>query len=301
MKISKILFPTDFSPRSEQALEHALLFARAYKAELYILHITVLLGDDPHHPEFHFEHRGEIYQNVRAAVDSDYQALMSRHPHDGIPLVFERRRSSSVANGILDYSAELGIDLVVMGTEGKKGVKKAIMGSVASKVVQISPVPILTLRVLEEQRKVERFDKIVAPIDFSEASERTLDMAISIAKKHGSELHLLHVVEDFSRFPSFYRPTMPESADELGAKAEKQLSQLIKSKKNLPPLFYHHRHGRPSTSIAEFAAEEEMDMIVISTRGMTGLHHFIIGSTTERVISLASCPVMTIRDPLDVA
>ena len=104
MKVEKILFPTDFSDRAEQALDQSIFFAREYGAELHMLHVTVLLKDDPHNPAFHFPEHGELYDRVRDLCNSDMVKLAGRHPHDDIKIVQTQQRNPSAANGILDYA-----------------------------------------------------------------------------------------------------------------------------------------------------------------------------------------------------
>ncbi len=301
MHFKNILFPTDFSEASEQALDQAIVFARDYGATLHMLHVTVLLGDDPHNPAFHFPEHGEIYERVHQLCNSDMAKLVGQLPEDSVTVIQAQVRNPSAANGILDYVAENKIDLIVMGTEGRRGLKRALMGSVASKVVQLAPCPVVTLREADPPHKPERIEKVLVPVDFSVPSQRMLNTALDIAQRHGATLEALHIIEDFSNFPSFYRSTMPSSDtdDALGKEAERQLEALIKElardRKATPKTSVSHAHGKAADAIAARAKESGADLIVIATRGLTGLSHFLIGSTAERVIALASCPVMSLK------
>lgn len=299
MKVDKILFPTDFSDRAEQALDQAIFFAREYGAELHMLHVTVLLENDPHNPAFHFPDHGELYDRVRDLCNSDMAKLAGRHPHDDITIVQTQRRNPSAANGILDYAKEHDIDLIVMATEGRRGLKRVLLGSVAGKVVQLAPCPVVTVRATEPPRKVECIEKVLAPVDFSEPSQRAVEVAVQVAMRHKATLHLLHVVEDFSKMPVFYRPILQAGEDELGLEAEKQLKKLVRDHKHLNCVVAHG-HGKPADEIARYANDQGADLLVIATRGLTGLQRVLIGSTAERVVSLAGCPVLTVKDRADL-
>ena len=304
--VKQILFPTDFSEASEQALDHAIVFAREYGATLHMLHVTVLLGDDPRNPAYHFPETGEIYQRVHDHCNSDLAKLADRHPHESIEIVQARVRNSSAPAAILDYVADHDIDLVVMGTAGRRGLRRILLGSVAGKVVQLAPCPVMTIREVEPSRAPERIEKVLAPIDFSEPAERALKIAFEIAARHGAMLQLVHVIEDFANFPSFYRSSLPEGdiRDILGPEVEKQLQALVRElsrgRSDAPPTTVVPLQGKSSVAIVDYAESEESDLIVISTRGLTGLQRILVGSTTERVISLARCPVLAVKDPEEV-
>lgn len=301
MLFQNILFPTDFSAASEQALDQAIVFAREYGATLHMLHVTVLLGDDPHNPAFHFPDTGEIYDRVRELCNSDMAKLKDRLPGDSVDVIQAQVRNPSAATAILDYAVEHDNDLIVMGTEGRRGLKRALMGSVASKVVQLAPCPVVTLREADPPRKPRRIEKVLVPVDFSDPSHDALDKALDVAVRHDATLEALHVVEDFSHFPSFYRSSMPavDEDDSLGLEAEKQLEVLLsalgREREAMPTTRVAHAHGKAADAIVARADEIGADLIVTATRGLTGLSRVLIGSTAERVIALASCPVMSLK------
>jgi nucleotide-binding universal stress UspA family protein len=294
MKIQKVLFPTDFSNDAEQALDHAILFAKEFGAELHVLHATELLNDDPHNPAFHLPDSGEIFDRVREVTNSEMGQLISRHPVSDLKLERVQRRGSSASATILEYIEEAGIDLVVMGTHGRRGVARALIGSVAAKVVQLSPCPVMTLRLLETERKRERIAKIAVPIDFSTPATHALSVAADLAARYQASLQLVHVVENYA-LPDFYGPQHGER-DELADQCKTELGKLMKGIE--VPFTAHVAHAkRAADGIGEFLEQNGSDLVVISTQGLTGLSRFLIGSTAERVITLASCPVFALRAP----
>lgn len=138
---------------------------------------------------------------------------------------------------------------------------------------------------------------ILVPIDFSEPSKRALDSAVRFADRFGAKLTLLHVVEPVGA-PDFANafPLLLEN-DKLKAVCKGRLDLLIKQKAIDPERVEKTlvRQGRSFHEIAEAARTLKADLIVIATHGYTGLKHALLGSTTERVVRHAPCPVLVLR------
>lgn len=144
------------------------------------------------------------------------------------------------------------------------------------------------------------FKKILVPTDFSSSALHALEYAIELNKNYGARIYLVHVLQDFTDFSEFnLSPTiLPQLYAEFEENATKRLEELITT---LVPEGMHCDmyilHGVAYYEITEFAQQEGIDLIVIGSRGRTGLSHLIFGSTAEKVIKRASCPVLTIKHP----
>ena len=143
-----------------------------------------------------------------------------------------------------------------------------------------------------------RFKKILAPVDFSPASENGFNYALRCAEEFGAELTLLHVLEPL---PSARFAAIPGAIafPEIDfAAAEGKLCQMaaVRRPGNARRLHWKVRTGVPSHEIVEAARETDVDLIVIATHGYTGWKHFCIGSTAERVVRAAPCPVLVVRE-----
>ena len=142
-----------------------------------------------------------------------------------------------------------------------------------------------------------RIKSILVPLDFSPSSKRSLDYAVSLARQFKAKLTLLHVVEPIAT-PDFAAsfPLMMED-DKLMAAAKNELEHAVKAA--LVPRGLVEkilvRFGRSFHEIAEAARTRKADLIIISTHGYTGLKHALLGSTTERVVRHAPCPVLVVR------
>jgi len=142
-----------------------------------------------------------------------------------------------------------------------------------------------------------RLQSILVPTDFSEPSAKALHYALALAKQFDAKITLLHIVEPIGATPDFaYNPLVLET-ETVMASARKQLHRLIEKEGIRPALIKSTvvRNGVPFHEIAQAAATLKIDLIVISTHGYTGLKHVLLGSTAERVVRHAPCPVLVVR------
>jgi nucleotide-binding universal stress UspA family protein len=146
---------------------------------------------------------------------------------------------------------------------------------------------------------MSRFRKILVPIDFSDHSSAALDLAIDLARTHGGALHLLHCYPIDPGAISPYGIVLPEGFDrdvreaagsQLGSWADKAAAANVPVEQHLSSMF-------PAEVIARMADELGVDLIVMGTRGLSGLKHVLLGSIAERVLRLAKCPVLTVKAP----
>jgi nucleotide-binding universal stress UspA family protein len=141
--------------------------------------------------------------------------------------------------------------------------------------------------------------KILYPTDFSEPSKVALEYAAELAKQFGAELEILHVMFDETQVVSFYLPqvTMQSLSTDIETGSSKQLDEFIKNQTVLQGINYKTKliKGTPFIEINKYAKETGADMIVIGTHGRTGLDHVLFGSTAEKVVRKAPCPVFTVR------
>ncbi len=146
---------------------------------------------------------------------------------------------------------------------------------------------------------MSRFQKILVPIDFSDHSSAALDLAIDLARSYGATLHLLHCYPIDPGAISPYGLVLPEGFDrdvreaagrELAPWAEKASAAKVAVEEHLSSMF-------PAEAIARRAEEIGADLIVMGTRGLSGLRHVLLGSIAERVLRLAHCPVLTVKAP----
>lgn len=140
--------------------------------------------------------------------------------------------------------------------------------------------------------------KILIPTDFSDSAQYALEYAIDLNKLYNARLYLLHVLQDFTDFSEFnLSPSMlPQLYAEFEQSATKRIEEIITTK--IPSDMRcdtYILHGIPFFEIIQFARNEAVDLIVIGTRGRTGLKHVLFGSTAEKVVKKAPCAVLSVR------
>ena len=142
--------------------------------------------------------------------------------------------------------------------------------------------------------------KILFPTDFSEGALNALPFAVDMAKNYGAKLHMLHVIYDVATASGLYIPHVTFDAlyTELEASAKKELERFgCEEMQSLKDTEFTLLRGVPYEEILKFAKENNFDLIVIGTHGRKGLDRVLFGSTAERVVRNASCPVLTVRGP----
>ncbi|MFN7942183.1 MAG: universal stress protein [Thermoanaerobaculia bacterium] len=297
LTIRKVLFPTDFSQTSRQALDHALALADVFGAELHLVHVLVFDAADPLSPEHQLPNPDELYARLAGLAASEMSALLSPFRERPLSLIERTVRATSPADAIVDYASREEIDLIVMGTHGRRGAKRLWMGSVATEVLRHAPCSVVTLRDLPGGRGRPIVRRIVAPVDFSEASRHALTVARELARATGAELEVLHVVEPpppptvYGPFPMGWGEAEIQRFEE---QAEEALARL--TREVIGEAVPHQdvvRSGSPAATIAERAAPS--DWIVEATHGRHGIERWVLGSVAEAVARSAAGPVWTLR------
>jgi nucleotide-binding universal stress UspA family protein len=300
VRIKHILCPVDFSDLSRHALDRAVAVARSYGAELTVLHVLPLPAPVPalpYGPEGPGPFGFEAVDRDRAL--GELSRLLAAEHSIGVPLHYVTAESPSIQKEILLQAARLSADLVVMGSHGRGGFDRLVLGSVAEKTLRTSTVPVLvvpphTNDVVPAGR--DPFRSIVCAVDFSRDAARALGYAASLAQHAGGRLTLMHSVEPV---PAGYDPTVGmtfdvvsyEQALETSARAE--LEKLTPVAPGLEPEMAVTR-GKAYKEILRVAAERQADLIVLGVHGRNALDRLVFGSTTEHVLRRATCPVLAV-------
>jgi nucleotide-binding universal stress UspA family protein len=172
-----------------------------------------------------------------------------------------------------------------------------LLGSVAEKVARTAPCPVLTLR---EAPRASGLDglRILVPTDFSPSSDAALGVARRLAAKVRGAVRLLHVIEQPARSTSFGSElSIPEpSREDQAATPRVHLSQrMLVDSRSRVKIDSDVVFGPTGAMIAAYAGDNGFDLIVMGTRGRSGLAHLLMGSVAESVIRTAPCPVLTVK------
>jgi universal stress protein A len=143
-----------------------------------------------------------------------------------------------------------------------------------------------------------KISRILVPTDFSELANLAVDYGAAIAEQFQSELHLLHVVDDYYVLAPEGQLMLPDRVEyltDLKAVSEQELAKLPANSKSNSRISRHTMVGRPFEGIVAYAKDHQIDLIVIGSHGRRGLSHLLLGSVAERVVRIAGCPVLTVR------
>ena len=277
-----ILFATDFSAAADRALPYAVEIARRSIATIHAVHIISPDGS-PLLSRVDGAVIAHDQEEFRARKKNQLELELQELPHDFLFLM------GDVWENLEEVIREKNVDLLVLGTHGRSGIAKALMGSEAEKIFRQAPCPVLTVGPGVAPRAshaaAAELNTILYATDFSPESLAAARYAISLAKDHRAELVLLHTTKD-------------------GAKRDEDLA--LETLKDVVPLgagllsnpSYLLEHGAPSDAILEVAKKMHADLIVLGARSvekhLSVATHFS-DSIANTVVVNAGCPVLTVH------
>ncbi len=294
MKTFHILVPTDFSDSALLALEHGIYLANKFDGELHLLHVaelpTITLPDFPSDlfeaaRNMGMERLGDLLEQQEVELPPVKRVVMAGTP------------AEPAADVIIDYANTHDVDFIVMGTHGRRGARRLLLGSVTEEVIRRSPCPVLTMRTHKEAWSLPRADRILVPVDFGKSTRQVMGVAARVAEHYDASITLAHVV-DLEYYPYYGFGTDPfrsiqsdmiqASEDHLSElAAELQAAGIIAS--------WITVSGHPASTLRELAAESDVDLIVIGSHGRSGFDRAMVGSVSEKVLRSAHCPVMVVN------
>jgi nucleotide-binding universal stress UspA family protein len=292
VNLKHILCPTDFSEASRKAFHQAIPVARWYEARITALSCIpawpfVPAGfpeySEPMVPPSPDDVRAELRDFVRPAEEQGIGC-------EGVTV------EGRPARAIAQYAQQHGVDLIVMGTHGHGGFERLVLGSVTEKVLRKAPCPVLTVGPRAAFDAPPLFARILCALDFSDASLRALDYALSLARA-GSALHVVHVVD----WPAEHNVTAPgfnleDFRRHLADHAFLRLrATLPEAARGTPSAEEIVTFGKAHEAILRVATEQRSELIVLGVHGRGALDLSLFGSTAHHVVRGAACPVLTVR------
>jgi len=299
IQLRRILCPIDLSPISGHALDHAAALAHRYAATLTLLHIRDVARPALLPAAASGAARtglAAMAAHVEPAASVQLRELMRPALRSGVSVDFVEDEGDPAAC-IVERARES--DLVVMATHGREGLKRFMLGSVASRVLHDVDRPLLTVPPPCHKPPAAPFSRIVCAVDFSEVSLFALEYALSLALEMRAYLTLLHVAEaEVAEDLGGPRPfSAPEQALDRLHQLHKRLAALVPEQardRSAPET--QVREGRPEAAILAAAADLDVNLIVMGARARRVLGA-LLGSTTDSVVRHATCPVLTVGHP----
>jgi nucleotide-binding universal stress UspA family protein len=296
IEIRRILCPIDFSDQSRHAIAHATAVAKWYGAAVTLLHVS--------HPEA-FTNPPLLFDELPrgpAMIEEAFQAAAEEMPKWSAPVTAAGvdvetliERGYPVRH-ILARAAALPADLVVIGTHGRGGFERMVLGSVTEKVLRTAPCPVMVVPPPAESAGKLPYTRLLCPVDFSDSSEAALQFACSLAEEADARLTIVHVFDwEQGDDPILARFDTAEFFEVVEQQSRERLERLVPDAARVwcKPETVMAR-GKPYREILALADTKEADLIVLGVRGRNPIDLALFGSTTNQIVRRAKCPVLTV-------
>jgi nucleotide-binding universal stress UspA family protein len=291
-----VLAATDFSQTAAAALDWAVELARQQGARVELVHAVTVPPSMPGYvPSAGLDFEADVRRAAELRLKETAAGLREKGAEVATWLA-----PGTPSQVIVDRAEKVGAKAIVIGTRGLTGLRHLLLGSTTQRVVHGARCPVLTVHPgdLGRHRPIRT---ILVPTDFS----RDADLAIHTAHEllapleRDARLVLLHAFNLPIEYTAYGPiPTSITYLQDTGLEAERRLYELAEPlQREGLTIETLAREGDPAHVIAEEAEKRSADLIAMGTRGQSGLRHLLLGSTAERVVEHAPCPVMTIRRP----
>ncbi len=320
----RILVPTDFSEKSSEAYPYAQKMADKFDAKVDFIHIipmTQYFSESIKKLGVPFDMEEDLFPHIIERSRDQIAEIMEEHideGHRGESFVQIHRKPSEA---ITDFARQHKHDLILMGAKGAHE-SDLLRGAVTEKVIRHSRIPVLSI---EGQWPADGIQHILMPTDTSDMSYESLPYVVSLAHFFGADITLLNVMELYGSLSENIPHDPGETEiqaiyDDIISHMEKYFQKrgydnikvnrgnepykdelIINDEHNetVPLHTIIHKGVSAHYGIEEVASEKDIDLLVMSTHGRTGLAHIFLGSTTENVAKYVHRPVLTIRPPQD--
>ena len=301
MNIKTILHPTDFSSCAKRALEQAAELARMFEARLHLFHKVVYplpvvppemvrqLEDSERVERLLKESLERPELEARRKLDSRVETLRGM----GLEVTASLEKSGSPFEALLENVEKIRPDLIVMGTHGREGLEKVLVGSVTEKILRHGTTNVMTVAASASVADGRHgFGTVLVPVDFSDYSQRAVVAARWLVSRGGGSLCLLHVIEPVhSPFHpgKLVSPTKVDPA--LAGRYETALEGVLGDSPGEVLVV----EGNVPAKILQLREKVGASLVVMGTRGLSGVKHLLMGSVTQKIIPFCEVPVMVVR------
>jgi len=284
-----ILVPTDGSPAAQTAGDAAISLAQAVDADLHVVSV--------HERErWPFELTGERVEPLGTRGAQAARAIAEQAREAGVDATTTVLEDSVVHRAIIEYANTHSVDCIAMGTHGRTGVGRLVLGSVAEQTLRESPVPVLAVH--EETELDSLLDPILVPTDGSEAAMAALDQAIELATITDSSLQLVSVV-DVGIVAADVDTGVVYDILETAGKRALDIGVTRARKRGVSTVEATLLRGRPSQAICEYAEKRAVGCIVMGKHGPINVPQLFLGSVAERVVRHSKTPVIVTKGVAD--
>ena len=296
VRLKSIICATDFSDFSNLAVSYGISIAKKFGAKLYVCHVIDLSYaamyaecSDPQEAEDRIMNfASERLEGSIGGKQVNWEPLISKgYPSDEIARMAE----------------EIGVDLAISATHGRSGFKRLVLGSVTERLMRTLSCPLLIVHspehgfVSSDDQQI-KLDRILVGCDFSPDSDLSFQYALGLAQEFSCELHLTHVLET-----TIYKNLLKSAKKSV---EDQQYAICGELKDKLTKMVPEESHsccspsttllaGQPFEELTKYAITNNIDLIVLGVRGHSLMETLLLGSTTDRVVRQAPCPVLSVR------
>jgi nucleotide-binding universal stress UspA family protein len=283
-----ILLPFDGSDGAADVLHHAGEIAHWTDATVHVLYVadtsrdsvTVVEGDTVDA----LVQRGE---DVVEEAAKTLETLGVSYETDVV--------QGNPAPTIVEYADRYDLDLVVMPTHGREGLSRYLIGSVSEKVVRLSSVPVLTVRMQPDETLDFPYERILVPTDGSPAATNAAEHVVDFAASIDATVHVLSVVEETTLGPDVRSAMSGEDSEEAASDAVESVVSMAETR-GVSEVVGHVEHGTPIDVILDSIDSNDVQAVGMGTTGRRGTDRILLGSVAEKTVRSAPVPVMTVAE-----
>lgn len=297
VQLKNVICTTDFSEVSNQAVTFGVALAKELGAKLYLCHVIDLSSVAMYGEGF-----SDPLEQERRITNYAYEHL--RGLMDGQSIDWEPLTPlGHTADEIARVAEEKNADLVISANRGRSGLKRLVLGSVTERLMRTLPCPLFVVRGLKQDYVADAnekfgFHRILVGCDFSSDSALAFRYGLSLAQEFQSEVHLAHVIE-----PTVYKDLLKPAREEKEKFQQDLRKKLREELTGMVPEDAHNwctpkttlLAGQAHEELTKYAVVHDIDLIVLGIRGHSLVETLFVGSTTDRVVRQAACPVLSVR------
>lgn len=281
----RILVATDGSEHAGSAVLSALSLARRFDAELHGIYVL----DVSEVPD-------AVIDDTRPLLSEHGKAALAGVREAGSEMGIEPETTTVEASGpiheaIIETATDRNSDLIVLGSHGRSGLERVLLGSVAERTIRHAPTPVMTVK----DRSLEGIDRLLVATDGSPGATAAADHAVELAASLDASLHVISVVDVTAFASEIGTPSVYEEFEQIGQDAVDDVIDRAEAA-GVSSIEAAVVSGRPSSAILDYADDREVDLAVLGTHGRSGLDRYLIGSVAERVVRFADIPVTTVNE-----
>ncbi|MGE0815266.1 MAG: universal stress protein [Vicinamibacterales bacterium] len=297
VSLGRVLCPTDFSTFAAAALDVAAALAASYGSQVRVLHVVTPFPITA--PFLDVPGNARLYESAAEQARRALAAEAARVESPGFTIDTELREGPAVQE-ILTAAEDWKADLIVLGSHGRGGFERLVLGSITEKVLRKASTAVLVVPGAapgDGARSAMRFTHVLCAHDGSAASAAGVAYAVSLAERTGARLTLVSVAEAMP-----FGDSGGPAADAFRAAREQHAREALDAAvpADVRVRCNVHDHlvfGHPAQQILEVAAQDRPDVLVMGVQGRGALDQWMFGSTTNHVVRHATCPVLTVRPP----